>query len=466
MKRVSIIDTACSNLASVCAGFERLGARVEVVRSARAVAEAERVVLPGVGSFARGMQRLRELELSEVLRTRCAEGRPLLAICLGMQLLATSSEEAPGVEGLGVVGDAVTRLVAEDRPWPQLSWNRVGAFGTTAAAFPAVEAAFPLQWAFFANGYCFRRPPAAWQCARADYGAGFVAAMRRGALLACQFHPELSGSYGRALLASWLNQDEEGTQTRAALRVIPCLDLDGGRVVKGVRFEELRDAGAPLERALLYESQGADELVLLDISATREARAHATEVVQAIRARVSIPITVGGGVRSVEDAGRLLEAGADKVAVNSAAVERPELLTELAESFGSQCVVASIDAAKRDASAGAWEVKTRSGTHDSGLDAVSWAARASEAGAGELLVTSHDRDGTQSGYDCALLAEIRAVSERPIVASGGASTARDMADAVAAGADAVLAASIFHDGLHSVASIKSELSQLGLELRT
>lgn len=461
--KISIIDMQCSNLASVRAAFERLGAETELVRDAAAVSSAERLVLPGVGAFARGMDRLRELGLEDALRARCAEGRSLLAICLGLQLLCRSSAEAPGVDGLGVVDAKVEALDAPDLPLPQLGWNRVRAASRSEAS--ALE---PERWAFFANGYGVRGEPEGWEVATSRYGPDFVAAMRRASVLACQFHPELSGDYGRELLQSWLAQDLVPARRGPALRVIPCLDLDGGRVVKGVRFSNLRDAGSPLERAVLYEEQGADELVLLDVSATLEARAHATAVVGELRARLALPLTVGGGVRSEDDAARLLDAGADKVAINSAAVERPEIVAELAERFGSQCVVVSIDAARRElggVAKAAWEVRTRSGSHASGLDAVAWAARVAELGAGEILVTSHDRDGTKSGYDCALLRAIRAACALPLVASGGASSAQDMVEAVEAGASAVLAASIFHDGERSVASVKQELMRAGLELR-
>jgi imidazole glycerol-phosphate synthase subunit HisF len=251
-------------------------------------------------------------------------------------------------------------------------------------------------------------------------------------------------------------------------RVIPCLDVRDGRVVKGVQFQGLRDAGDPVELALAYQEQGADELVLLDVSATPEARANATETVAAVRAALALPLTVGGGVRVADDAARLLDAGADKVAVNTAAVQRPVLLEELAARFGAQCTVLAIDAAQRtDCSdlAQAWEVVTHSGKQRPGRDALRWAREAEQLGAGEILLTSWDRDGTRSGYDLDLLRAVCTAVALPVIASGGADTPLHMAEALQAGASAVLAASIFHDRDMSVDEVKAALQALGVRLR-
>jgi imidazoleglycerol phosphate synthase cyclase subunit len=245
-------------------------------------------------------------------------------------------------------------------------------------------------------------------------------------------------------------------------RVIPCLDTRDGRVVKGVRFKGLRDAGSPVELADRYQADGADELMILDVSATTEGRAHALATIRDVRRILAIPLTVGGGVRSAADAGALLEAGADKVAVNTAAFRSPELIGILARQFGQQCVVLSVDAAARERS---WEVVVRAGTEATTRDAVEWASEGESRGAGEVLLTSVDRDGTQAGYDLALVA---AVSERvrvPVVASGGARSGADLLAAIRAGADAVLAASIFHDGITSVAELKATLIEAGIEVR-
>lgn len=247
-----------------------------------------------------------------------------------------------------------------------------------------------------------------------------------------------------------------------ARRIIPCLDVSDGRVVKGIRFAGLRDAGDPVERARLYEEQGADELVILDVSATPEGRGHQLETVRRVREVLSIPLTVGGGIRSEEDAWRLLEAGADKVSINTAAVERPELLTEIAGRFGRQCCVLAIDAALRE---GRFEVLVKGGRESCGREAVAWAAEGERCGAGEILLTSWDRDGTRTGYDLPMLRAVTAAVRIPVIASGGADTPVHLLEALRAGADAVLAASIFHDGDRTVHEVKAFLREQGVEVR-
>ncbi len=252
------------------------------------------------------------------------------------------------------------------------------------------------------------------------------------------------------------------------VRIIPCLDVRDGRVVKGIRFKGLTDQGDPAERAAAYEDQGADEVVVLDISATPEGRGTRLDTVAAIRAQLSVPLTVGGGIGGMEDAAALLGAGADKVAVNTAALRNPALLSGLAERFGAQCVVASIDAIAVATDPGiqpGYEVVVVSGTERLSRDAVKWAREAVDRGAGEILLTSIDRDGTRSGYELNLLRAVRAAVSVPIVASGGADSPEHMAEAVAAGADAVLAASIFHQGNLTVAEVKRALADLSVFVR-
>lgn len=250
-------------------------------------------------------------------------------------------------------------------------------------------------------------------------------------------------------------------------RVIPCLDCKDGRVVKGVRFQGLRDAGDPVELAAAYEAQGADEIVVLDVSATPEGRRTAHDTVRRVRAALSIPLTVGGGIRTVDDARDLLEAGADKVSVNTAAVRDPGLLTELARRFGVQCTVLALDAARPvEPVAGIeFEVVVRSGTERTGRDAAGWAREAVERGAGEILLTSWDKDGTRSGYDLGITGTLAHAVTVPVIASGGADSAAHMVAAFEAGADAVLAASIFHDGDTTVAAVKRELAAAGVPVR-
>ncbi|MCB1247673.1 MAG: imidazole glycerol phosphate synthase subunit HisF [Acidimicrobiia bacterium] len=247
-----------------------------------------------------------------------------------------------------------------------------------------------------------------------------------------------------------------------ATRVIACLDVDGGRVVKGVRFSGLRDAGDPVEAVVRYEAQGADEVVLLDISATNEARRTAIETVASIRSHLSIPLTVGGGIRTMGEAATLLERGADRIAVNSAAVADPDLIDTLAATFGVQCVVVAVDAR---ATSGGWEVLVRSGSASARPDAVAWCKEAQERGAGEVLLTSFDRDGTRSGYDLDLIGRVRDRVTIPIIASGGAGSVDDLGPAVDAGASAVLVASLLHDGEVTVGDLKTALVRSGAEVR-
>ena len=263
-----------------------------------------------------------------------------------------------------------------------------------------------------------------------------------------------------------------------AIRVIPCLDVDAGRVVKGVNFENLRDAGDPVELARRYDAEGADELTFLDISASFEARATTIEIVTRTAEEVFIPLTVGGGVSSVEDVDRLLRAGADKVAVNTAAIRRPELVREIADRFGSQVLVLSVDArriptgsAGSTGSAGGtrpdsgFEVTTHGGRTPTGLDAIAWARRGAELGAGEILLNAMDADGTKAGFDLELIRLVRAAVTIPVIASGGAGAAPDFPPAVEAGADAVLAATVFHFGAVSIREVKSALTGAGLPVR-
>ncbi|MEU1278982.1 imidazole glycerol phosphate synthase subunit HisF [Streptomyces sp. NPDC005805] len=248
-----------------------------------------------------------------------------------------------------------------------------------------------------------------------------------------------------------------------AVRVIPCLDVDAGRVVKGVNFQNLRDAGDPVEMAKLYDAEGADELTFLDITASSGNRETTYDVVRRTAEQVFIPLTVGGGVRSAEDVDKLLRAGADKVGVNTAAIARPELIREIAERFGRQVLVLSVDA--RRTPSGSFEVTTHGGRQGTGLDAVEWAHRAAELGAGEILLNSMDADGTKDGYDTEMIAAVRKHVTVPVIASGGAGKLGDFAPAIGAGADAVLAASVFHFGDLRIGQVKDTLRDAGHPVR-
>jgi imidazole glycerol-phosphate synthase subunit HisF len=260
-----------------------------------------------------------------------------------------------------------------------------------------------------------------------------------------------------------------------AKRIIPCLDVTGGRVVKGINFVELRDAGDPVEIAARYNEQGADELTFLDITATSDARGLILPIIEAVASQVFIPLTVGGGVRAVEDVRRLLNAGADKVSFNSAAVADPELIRAAADKYGAQCIVVAIDAKRRvdsgghtrsEADGGGWDVYTHGGRKNTGLDAVAWARHMAELGAGEILLTSMDRDGTRSGFDLALTRAVSDAVSVPVIASGGVGSLADLADGITlGGADAVLAASIFHYGQHTVGEAKALMAARGIPVR-
>ena len=460
---VAVVHTGTANLASVLAGLKRADAQPTVTRDPAIVRRAPRVVLPGVGTFRAAMDALKG-GLDEALRQRIAADLPTLGVCVGHQVLFAASEESPGVAGLGIFPGTVARFPATVRV-PQIGWNRV--------VLATADGALASAHACFSNSFAATAVPEGVGAAYSHHGHETVAAVERGALLGLQFHPELSGAFGHRVLGRWLERGRLGllpdpprawceSATAMTRRVIPCLDCRDGRVVKGVRFRSLRDSGDPVELATAYEAQGADEIVLLDISATPEVRSHHLDTVRAVRERLAIPLTCGGGVRTAEDAQALLEAGADMVAINTAAVERPALIGEIAARFGSQCTVLALDAAPRDSG---WEVVIRSGVEHTGRDALAWAGEGVRRGAGEVLLTSWDRDGTRAGYDLDLIRAVAETISVPVVASGGASSGEHLAEALAAGADAVLAASIFHDGDTTVGAIKANLADRDFPVR-
>ena len=461
MSDVVIIDSSVANLASIVAGFARLDATTVVTSDPDVVRRAQRLVLPGVGAFGSGLATLRSRGLDEAAREVATRGTPVLAVCLGMQMLCEASEESPGVTGLGLI-PATCRRLPDDVRVPHLGWNHVAAEPPPGARLVSSGSAA------FANSYALFETVPGWTAAWTTHGRRFVAAVERDAVLACQFHPELSGEYGAALLERWLTGRRAVSGAVAAgdaglrRRIVPCLDVRDGRVVKGVRFQGLRDAGDPAERAARYETQGADEIVVLDIAASPDARVTQLDTVRRVRAVLRIPLTVGGGIRSVADARRLLAAGADKISVNTAAVRRPALLSELAAEFGRQCVVLAIDARR---TAPGWEVLALGGREVARPDAVAWAREGERLGAGEILLTSWDQDGTRAGPDVALLRAVAEAVRVPVIASGGVGGRAHVAAAFDAGADAVLAASVFHDDEDTVDGIKADLAIRGIRVR-
>ena len=469
---VGVLDTGVANVASMGAALGSLGMAWRRCAADDDVdAAVTHVVLPGVGAFG-AVRGLRERGLDRTVLRVVESGTPLLAVCLGLQLLCEGSDEAPVLPGLGVIPGRC-RALPPDVSVPHLGWNTV--ISADAGLVRSGAAAF-------ANSFCLREAPRGWKTSWTFHGTRFVAAVERDNVLACQFHPELSSAYGLDLIRRWIDssQDSLGAKTVSGSsspgaaeltvepatnlmsRIVPCLDVCNGRVVKGVRFQELRDIGDPATCARQYEADGADEIVVLDIAAAPDGAAHQTDVVRAVREGVHIPLTVGGGVRRVADARALLGAGADKVSVNTAAVQNPELVSEMAEEFGCQCVVVAIDARRGDEG---WQVRTVGGRVATGLDVVEWAHRCVRLGAGEILLTSWDRDGTRSGYDVEL---IQAVSSRvrvPVIGSGGGGDAHDVLAAFQSGAHAVLAASIFHDGDMTVRDLKEFLRDRGVTVR-
>jgi cyclase len=461
VSRVVIIDSGVANLASVQSAFASLGVESVVTSEPAVVAGATHVVLPGVGRFEAGMRTLRENGLDRAIVDAHDTGKPLLAVCLGLQLLGTSSEESPGIPGLGIVPGSSVRLPASVRV-PHLGWNWVESTG----GLPS-----PSGMAAFANSYALTVAPSGWDAGWTTHGSRFVSALGKGRTLACQFHPELSGDFGMNLLDAWLSGEDSATTesssqptgiSEVARRIVPCLDVKNGRVVKGVRFQNLRDSGDPAEQAGLYAQQGADEIVVLDVAASPESRETQLDTVRSVRRSVNIPVTVGGGVRTVDDARALLSSGADKVSVNTAAVRDPSLIGSLASAFGSQCVVLAIDARRGDSG---WETLVMGGRESTGIDAVTWGRQGTDLGAGEILLTSWDRDGTRDGCDLDLVRTMHEAVPVPLIASGGIGTPADVAAAFHSGADAVLAASVFHDGDLTVADIKKYVNAQGVVVR-
>ena len=469
--KVAVADTGRCNLASMMADLQRNGADAYVCADPQGIVDADYAVLPGVGAFGPVAERLRASGLGPAFATRIRAEKPTLAVCLGMQLVFEASEESPGEPGIGALPGTFKAFGPEVRS-PLFGWNLVSGAGPFLSE-PG--------WAYFAHSYRLEDVPPGWKAASSEYGGSYASALEKGPMLLCQFHPELSGDWGGRLLARWLGT-EPGKPRGATLvgagdrppgsplvkgpakRIIPCLDVDGGRVVKGVRFKELRDMGDPAELAARYEREGADELVILDITAGLRGVNTAADVVRSVRAVIGIPLCVGGGIRSIADAERLLAAGADKVSINTRAYRDPELVSAIAREFGSQCCVVAVDAARGPDRVPMVVLDAGHSVMDESVS--SWITRAAELGAGEILLTSRDRDGTGSGYDHELLREaVRAAPGIPVIASGGASTPQQILGGFTAGADAALLAGALHDGRLSIGQIKEYVRQSGVEVR-
>ncbi|HXR98347.1 MAG TPA: imidazole glycerol phosphate synthase subunit HisF [Terriglobales bacterium] len=447
-----IIDYGGGNSGSVANALARLGEPFRLVGTHSEIAASSRLILPGVGHFGAMLAALDRRGLRAPILAAIAAGVPFLGICVGLQALYAGSEEDGNACGLAVWSGTIRRFASgQGYKIPHVGWAEVRA----AAPSRLLEGIAHGERFYFTHSYY--APLGEPTTGTVQYPVPFTAVAERGNVAAVQFHPEKSGAAGERVLRNFLNL--AAPVPGLAKRIIPCLDVKDGRVVKGVQFAGLRDSGDPAERARAYNAAGADELVMLDIAATLESRPTLLETVRRVAAELQLPFCVGGGVRTLADAAALLAAGADKVAVNSAALARPELINEIAAAFGSQAVVVAIDAR-------GGEVLSHGGTRPTGRAAVEWARQAEAAGAGEILLTSMDRDGTRSGFDCVLTASVAATAGIPVIASGGGGAASDFVEVFGPGrADAALAASIFHTGTLPIEQLKRELEAAGIPVR-
>ena len=454
-----LIDYGAGNLTSVRNAFAAIGEETVVTRDPEVIGKADRVVFPGVGAAAHAMDNLRRFGLVDVVR-RAAATKPFLGICLGMQVLFEHSEEDGGVEMLGILPGKVRRF--PDVPGckvPEIGWNSVSA--PAGARVPGVGGG---QEYYFVHSYA--ADVIGDTCLTASYaGVTFTAMVRRGNLWACQFHPEKSGRIGLNLLRAWMlgvassPSPSPSPFTSLTRRVIPCLDVRAGRVTKGVKFKNNVDLGDPVEMAVKYAEGGADELVFYDITASAERRPIDIGMVEAVAKAVRIPFAVGGGISTVADMERVILAGAEKVSVNSLAVRNPQIIAEGAAVFGAQCIVLGMDPYRSGKTASGYEITTRGFREFTGMDAVEWAKRAADLGAGEIVVNSVDADGTRAGFELEITRLIAEAVGVPVVASGGAGRPEHLVDAFSlARADAAIVAGMIHSGEYTIGQIKEGMA--------
>lgn len=489
---IALVDYGAGNLTSVRKALAAVGAQVFTPSHPSELDRAAGMIVPGVGHF--GTTAALDAAWRGAIRAGLEGGRLLLGICVGLQWLFEGSTEAPGLDGFGACRGQCTRLPATDadgarQKVPHVGWNAL-ALPHRSRLLDGVEDGAQV---YFTHSYAAPVVPQAAAIAR--YGVPFSAAVEDGLVAGVQFHPEKSGEVGLRVLRNWLamvagtavpadarpgrdsalggpagasratttGSSAADVRGRLSRRIIACLDVRDGRVVKGVHFEGLREAGDPASLARRYDVEGIDEVVILDVTATLEARQARARTIHAVAQELFLPLCVGGGIRSEDDAAAAIEAGADKVSLNTAALERPALITTLASRFGSQAVVVAIDA-KRDGER--WAVYTRSGSTGTTRNAVEWAREAAARGAGEILLTSIDRDGTRQGFDCTVTRAVSDAVDIPVIASGGAGRFEHFAEVFGdGGADAALAASIFHFEEHSVAGLKQFLASHGIAVR-
>ena len=452
MKQVLIIDTRAGNLFSLKAAIDRMGYET-TVRQSPDDRNYDAVVIPGQGRFGTVMGNLKQDGWLDYINNLRNTDIPLLGICVGMQIFFESSEEDPGAEGLAWFKGKAKALDFPKKP--MVGWT------------PLNSTYWPNQDVYFVNSYAIESSEH--QIAMAHYGVDFCAAVNHGNFTGVQFHPEKSGQTGadiirQALEGNIVSQDETSiiAQPNLLPRIIVCLDVDKGRVVKGTNFKELRDMGDPVELAIAYEEQGADELVFLDISASNEQRPTALKRVTEIANHLSIPFTVGGGLKKLDDVKAFLDAGADKVALNTTAVVQPDIINETAKAYGSQCVVVAIDVNREGDELPIYIHGGRTLVENKFFD---WTAEVADRGAGEILLTCMHRDGTGIGFDTELTKQVSEQVNIQVIASGGAKTEQHFLDAFNNKADACLAAGMFHSGKYRVETVKEFLKQNGIATR-
>ena len=418
---ITVLDYDAGNIKRVEKALNFLGEEVKITRDREEILSADGVILPGVGAFGDAMEKLHQYGLVDVIHEVVDRQIPFLGICLGLQLMFESSEETPGVEGLHLLDGKIRRIpAAEELKIPHIGWNDL-TFPNEGRLFRGVE---EHSYVYFVHSYYLEAADPSIVTATTEYGTLIHASVEKGNIF-----------------------------------------VKDGRVVKGVNFVNFRDAGDPSEVASAYDAAGADEVVFLDITASADSRATQLEWVRKVASKVFIPFTVGGGIRTVDDFKAILREGADKISVNSAAIMNPQLISDAAEKFGSQCVVVAIDAKKR-ADGGGWNIYKNGGRVDMGMDAVEWARTAEKMGAGEILLTSMDGDGTKEGYDLELTRAVAESVSIPVIASGGAGQLSHFYDALTEGkAEAVLAASLFHYKELEIRQVKEYLREKGISVR-
>ena len=416
-RMIAVIDYKAGNLTSVVKALKFVGAETLVTQDPAVVAKAEKIVLPGVGHF-QATELLKQLKLTEAIREAIDRGKNFLGICVGLQWLYEGSTEAPETDGLCAFSKQCERFPATyngaELKSPHVGWNSLENIRPDSRLLRGVD-----KGSFVYFTHSWRAPVSADTAATTPYGGDFTSAVERGNVMGVQFHPEKSSQRRACRCCKTINLFVESAKKCCTKSIIACLDVRAGRVVKGIQFVDIIDAGDPAELAHRHAAAGADEIVLLDITATHEGRGTLIDTVQRTARTFFVPFTVGGGIRSADDAAAVFDAGADKVSINSSAVARPELIGEIGGSFGAQAVIVAIDARRdknskdpvRDA-----EVFVSGGRTPTGRKVLDWAREAEDRGAGEILLTSMDTDGMRNGFDCALTAMVSEAVQIPVIA--------------------------------------------------